>query len=268
MNSENQQYRLINKFFSCRNCKKAQKSLVEPDKKSSTCIFCNSETYEISSNDYNRENIDKTYRIIFPKDENNNMEFHPRTDNFNRNINNINSNNNQNSQGEANTITRSPILNNQNNPTLTNTRINPNSNIIPNIIPREETINTNTNNPNINRNIPFPIIINPNPQNLQNAFNTNPNLDRTTRMNHLRNLAHFPFIRTLSPFNGNVNHHQDQNDDRHMIFFMDYFAIPSLQFFNDNYASNFNSNFPNPMLRIIFISTINFEEGNINHAAS
>ena len=50
--------------------------------------------------------------------------------------------------------------------------------------------------------------------------------------------------------------------------FMDYFTIPSLLFFNDNYASNFNSNFSDPMQRIIFISTINFNEGNKNQAAS
>jgi hypothetical protein len=230
MNSENPNYRFINKFFTCTNCQKYQKSLVEPDKNTSTCKFCNSETLEITPSEFNRENVDRTYRITFNKDDPYNKEYHPKNDIFKRDVNNKNNpqtnNNNTNNNYNRNS----------------NSQFNINNNNIPNT-------NTNTNTNNINS-------------------NTNRENQRFTRQNNLQSLINFPFFRTLSPFNGNVNHHFNQNEDRFMNSFLDFFIIPSVSFFNDNYASNFNSNFTDPMQRIIFISTINFREGNKNQAAS
>lgn len=265
MNTENQ-YRLVNKFFSCSNCKKAQKSLVKPEQNSSTCKFCNSETLEISTSEFNKENVDKTYRLVLNQNENNNTNvYHPRTDLFDRNVNNIYGEPQGNIvkiDGKNIPTNKSHVFQSEN-----NSRIN--SNQIPMQVQNSQNQNLQANRrSSLNQNYPNQMNINSNPQPSQDYFSTNPNLERNTRLNNLQNLVFFPFVRTISPFNGNVNHHQDQNDDTHMIYFMDYFAIPSAQFFNDNYASNFNSNFRDPLLRIIFISSINFGEGNINHAAS
>ena len=66
-----------------------------------------------------------------------------------------------------------------------------------------------------------------------------------------------PFVNYLfiSPFNGSVNR-QPVN----FLFgdiFSNFFMIPTNEVFIDNFSSNFNSNFTDPLLRIIFIRSMN-----------
>jgi hypothetical protein len=75
-------------------------------------------------------------------------------------------------------------------------------------------------------------------------------------------LLGFPFANVRSPFSGSVNRHPFNHTFGE--FFTDFsFIQPSEEFFRDNYASNFSSNFADPLIRIIFIRTINpYEQQN------
>ena len=104
-------------------------------------------------------------------------------------------------------------------------------------------INTNSNSNNNNMN---------NPTQNQNTNNNS---------NNNYNFVFIPF--NVSPFSGSVNQHPFDYAVFEGPIGSNDFVNPSDNFFRDNYASNFISNFINPMTRIVFINSMqNQHQGN------
>ncbi len=316
MSSESS-YRYVNKNFFCPNCGKSEKKLVDPQASHIKCTICGMEANESNLEQYNREDLDRTYRIIFNQNNERNVQtnqYHNRTDIFDRNPNNIyadprehvihlskeeverrndliNQNRQLEQQSLQQTTTFYPFINlfpnlsirrddqaSLSNPNLSNLDFHNNYNFI-----------GNQNNQRQSFRDQFDQLNRINLQNQNNIHNTN-NLNNNQLVNNLNNesndsfrtvsnpnnypnlnshhgmipiipndLIFIPFVQIRSPFSGSVNRHRFNH--RFHDFFTDFFFVqPSDEFFGDNYASNFTSNFHNPLTRIIFIRTINHNE--------
>lgn len=262
---EETNYRYVSKSFSCSNCGKKEKKLVHPNENKTICTNCNNEAFETNLGEFNREELDRTYRIIFNQNGEQNRvrnQYHNRTDIFDRNRANVYADPRERvihlSQEEINR--RNSMLNSQQfrSEGQTSSRFPENRN-------STRTPNANS-NVNISPNFDAPFSTNNHTNGNTNGNDINANLRRQSGMNSWdqsgRNserslyglIFDFPIGSLISPFNGSINRHPFQH--RYSDFFSDlFFGQPSDDFFSDNYASNFSSNFFDPMTRIIFIRT-------------
>ncbi len=79
---------------------------------------------------------------------------------------------------------------------------------------------------------------------------------RSTSQRVIPHILHQIFIPySISPFNGSVRSF-GMTQDFVQNLFDDFFTIPNIGFFNDNFASNFSSNFDDPLTRIVFMESM------------
>ena len=90
--TQNNSYRFTNKTFICSSCGRRQKKLVSPQETKIYCSQCQAEAFENVQTDFNRENHDRTYRMVFNQNGETHHDinqYHNRTDIFDRNRQNI-----------------------------------------------------------------------------------------------------------------------------------------------------------------------------------
>lgn len=226
-------YRLTTKFFVCSDCNHHFKKLVQSDSLQTECEKCGSNNaMYVEPSEFNKEALDRTYRLSFKEDPQAAKEHHPKTDIYNRDPSNIygeptNTNNipRRNVQQQTNNVSPTGTTR-----TTTNTR-QPTSNVtnIPRQEPQPSQQRTNTRRQAAYR--PFGIDIGSAAQLMA------------------------PFQMRMSPFFGSV-----RRQPTLMVvtdLFSDFFSIPNQDFFSDNFASNFTSNFDDPNLRLVFMRSMN-----------
>ena len=209
-NNNNNSLRYVSKKFKCPMCLKGFKKLVHIDEEVSECPACgHKHCTEFLNSEFNRESVDKQYRIPFAQmSQREKAQYHPNTDFFDKSQSNF--------YGDSR---RNQPQNNINN-------------------------NYNYNN---------------NQQQQQPQQNNNNN--NNNHPSHRMYQFFIPF--SASPFAGSVNRHPyDFRVFEGPIGHND-FEVPTDNFFLDNFASNFLSNFINPATRIVFINTMqNQHQGN------
>ena len=209
-NYNNNSLRFVSKQFKCPMCLKGFKKLVHIDEEVSECPACgHKHCTEFLNSEFNRESVDKQYRIPFAQmSQREKAQYHPNTDFFDKSQSNF--------YGDSR---RNQPQNNINN-------------------------NYNYNN---------------NQQQQQPQQNNNNN--NNNHPSHRMYQFFIPF--SASPFAGSVNRHPyDFRVFEGPIGHND-FEVPTDNFFLDNFASNFLSNFINPATRIVFINTMqNQHQGN------
>jgi hypothetical protein len=217
--------RYINKTFYCYNCSTRFKKLVPGDENVTSCPNCNfGFVQRFEEGEFNREEIDRTYRMQFNNGIANN-QYHPVTDVLDRDPNNIYADPRRQRSPRS---TQTPQTT-QTTQTTTNTR------------PTNTRPATTTTNVNGNANTT---------SNTQQQPRRGPRLFTFTQQ--IDPTTSFLFF---SPFSGSVNrqtHGLHPND-----LFSTIFLMPTDEVFSDNFASNFTSNFTDPLTRIIFIQSMN-----------
>jgi hypothetical protein len=212
--------RYINKSFYCYNCTSRFKKLVPHEESVTTCPNCNfGFAQRLEEGEFNREELDRTYRLQFTNGVANNREYHPVTDVRDRDPRNI----------YADPI-HSTRVNNQNNSQNT-TQTN------------RQTSNQQSTSTNVNAG---------QGANIPNGQQPRPLGNRFFRFININPPTSYLFF---SPFNGTVNR-QDMGFNLNNLFDT-IFIIPTAEVFSDNFSSNFNSNFTDPLTRIIFIQSMN-----------
>jgi hypothetical protein len=200
-------------------CLKGFKKLVHIDEEVSQCPVCgHKHCTEFLNSEFNRESVDKQYRIpISQMSPAERAQYHLTTDFYDKSQNNLYGDSRRN-QPQTQTQT--------------------------------QTNNYNNNYYNINNNNNF--------QQQQNNNNINNN---NIHPSHRMFQFFIPF--SASPFAGSVNRHPYDFSVFNGPIGHNDFEVPSDNFFLDNFASNFLSNFINPNARIVFINTMqNQHQGN------
>ena len=225
MDSGENNLRYISKTFKCPMCLLGFKKLVHVSETVSECPKCgHKHCSELINSEFNRESVDKTYRIPMrelPPEFS--RQFHPTTDLYDRSTNNF--------YGDS----RRGIPENQ-------------------FFYNQNTQNINNQNPNFNNN--------QNSQNTNNQNNQNIN-NQNTQSSHNHPYFQFFIPFNVSPFAGSVNRAPFDFSVFNGPIGHESFENPSTNFFLDNFASNFISNFLNPMTRIVFVNSMqNQHQGN------
>lgn len=228
-------YRLITKYFACDNCNEHFKKLVPSNTDSTECRKCGSnEAKNIEPNEFNREALDRTYRLNTLEDPLAAKEHHLRTNVFDRDISNVHGDAGQRQRDQARPVN-----------TGANTSPTGTGQSQTHFQPGQRSRQQNSQRTQSNQ---------------QGTDNTNRrNVYRPFGMDVLDNSMgprFAPFNLRISPFFGSVNRHTNNN----VIFndlFGSFFNIPNQDFFDDNFSSNFASNFTDPMMRIVFVQSMN-----------
>ena len=216
-------YRLISKTFRCDNCDKRFRKLVNVSDLKTRCESCGDEgAFAIEESEFNREEADRTYRIAFNHlDENFERQFHPRTDLLDRDPNNI--------YGDAR-------------------RVSPRAGGVGASGQRgqreaERTFTTSR-----------PTQVRISPTTSQARASPTTRIPTQTRIPSITGQLFIPY--SISPFSGSVR--RQPVNFPFGNFFSDFLGIglPSENFFMDNFASNFSSNFEDPLTRIIFLQSM------------
>lgn len=213
--------RYINKAFKCENCSTRFKKLVHSSESSTTCPSCHqSNANEIEPSEFNRETIDRSYRLTFIDgvDPNLQSQYHPRTDIFDTDPRNLYGDpRTRIPRQEERTATEIPRQQPQASPT-SQTRQQPQT---------SSTSQASTRPTETARQRPR---------------------GRVYNMNF-----YIPF--NISPFRGSVNR-LPLDGFFFDNFFDTLFFMPAVDVFTDNFSSNFNSNFMDPLTRIIFVQSM------------
>lgn len=238
-------YRLITKYFACSECGQHFKKLVQSNSEETSCEKCGaSNAIVIEPSEFNRESVDKTYRLSTIENPEVNEEFHLRTNILDRDPKNI--------YGDARTRkTSTSQEDSQVNPSPTGTTRNiPNSTNRTSTDTRSERSRRTSNESQSSREPRRAPVRQPS----------------GTGIGFMNGLMFLPFNQIISPFAGSVNRHVNGFlfDD----IFGDLFQIPNNDFFQDNFSSNFTSNFNNPMMRLVFIQSMNQNQPSGNPPAS
>jgi len=267
MNQE-ENYRLVSKTFSCSSCGRREKRLINPQQTTVICSICNRVATEVTLGEFNREELDRTYRINFNQNGERNRasnQNHNRTDIFDRNPNNIYADPRERViHLSPEEIQRRNLIFQAQQRQAQNSRFNQSNRSQTTSVQASSSSSSNqtSNQQNFQQR-------SPNSQNINynNNHQSQNQRNQRIRINAFDMLFGFPFAQVQSPFSGSVNRHPFSH--RFGDFFSDLFFMPSSdEFFYDNYASNFSSNFADPFTRIIFIRTAAPQESQIRGASS
>jgi hypothetical protein len=219
--------RCINKRFRCENCNNRFRRLVQYDQDKTTCEKCNSqEAYEVIESEFNKEEADRTYRLTFDH-TNRELErqYHPTTDVLDRDPTNI--------YGD---------------PQRRRVRVTESERTQPSRTTPQRPVQEQPRTPTGGRT----------PQ--ARASPTQPQRQTQSIILAQPNffLQQFFIPYTISPFHGSVHRQRRQQPIQNIVgnLFSDFFLIPNNEFFEDNFASNFTSNFDDPMTRIVFLQSM------------
>lgn len=233
ISNETTDIRMVSKKFKCPNCNETFKKLVNITVEYQNCPKCNNECPEVKNDEFHRDNTNTAYRINFSAmNEEDKRKYHSITDTRDKTAGNIHADNNRNQRPNF----QMNLNNNNNNNQRPNQQ--PNNILFQGFFGFGMPQNPNE-NPNTSAN-------NPNEQRRQPQIPFNP----------FSSIINFnPFM--SSPFSSSVNRHFFDFGLFDGPIASEDFILPSEAFFLDNFASNFMSNFNNPMERIIFINTMN-----------
>lgn len=230
------EHRFILKNFICENCDHRFKKLVGHDENTTTCDTCmGGSAHVLEDNEFNRENLDRTYRLSFTNGESDiSNEYHPVTDIFNRDPENIYGDVRRRHHPRKDYRTQGRAAEQRERTTTpTSTRQHTTQ--------QQPTFQTGQQQAYSR------------PRPAQESIPTYQQTRQLMRSPRDLNLLFIPF--TVSPFYGSVHRHTNNLTGFDQLF-SNMFAMPSNDFFMDNFASNFASNFINPFQRIVFIQSM------------
>lgn len=192
---------------------RAFRKLVKSTEKWSKCPECGHEhCSESVQSEFNREEVDRVYRLAFDRNNPRLNEYHPTTDLYDNSLRNV--------FGDSRRFQ-----------------------------PQQQSQPQQPSQPQ------------PQPQ--------QPSQPQQHDNNRIRNHLHSVFIPfSVSPFTGSVSRAPFDFAIFMSPFDDGFFQMPTHDFFMDNFASNFTSNFENPMTRIIFIQSMNNNQPQGNPPAS
>lgn len=230
------EHRFISKNFLCESCHFRFKKLVPYEENTTQCDSCiNGIADVIEDSEFNRENIDRAYRLSFTNGAANmTSEYHPVTDIMDRDPENIFGDARKTYRPRRNYRAQDQILGQRNSPAESTRTTQQQAAQQRQQSRRDQEAS----------------------RRYRSAQVTTQNRQQGRYQDNL-NLLFLPF--TVSPFHGSVTRHANEFTNFENLF-SDIFFAPTNDFFMDNFASNFTSNFINPFSRIVFIQSMRDEQ--------